>query len=235
MRLKALEAIRPFKVGDRVRLSAAGRTRRPRKTQNSGLVVGYSENGVVVRIVFDGQKTPSRLHASLLELVAVAAPDNASGPPRVDHEQDTRSIQIGPVTFGDRETNGAPPARMARRVATNERLIDCLEEIAGDHDLLARLARENELRRCRKRSSRKMSKPVDRIALRRDQFALEKKIALGGQRIARQKGLIARIERLGSDTKLARELLTIFEQTQSLFEQHRRHVRQARPSRRARA
>jgi hypothetical protein len=67
MRLKALGARRPFKVGDRVRLSATGRRSKPRKTQNSGVVIGYSEHAVMVRVLFDGQKTPSRIHASLLE------------------------------------------------------------------------------------------------------------------------------------------------------------------------
>jgi len=69
MRLKAtLKARRPFKVGDRVRLSATGRRSKRRKTQDSGVVVGYSENVVMVRVMFDGRKTPSQIHMSLLEL-----------------------------------------------------------------------------------------------------------------------------------------------------------------------
>jgi hypothetical protein len=54
-------------------------------------------------------------------------------------------------------------------------------------------------------------------------------IALGRQRIARQKGLIARIERFGGDAKQARELLAVFEQTQSLFEQRRERILMAKP------
>ena len=205
MRLKASKASRPFNVGDRVQLSASGRSLRPRKTRGSGVVAGYSENGVVVRVVFDGQTTPSQLHTSLLELVSVAS---ATGdlPPKV----------------GSTASAGA-----GTRVVRNDHLIECLEEIASDHDLVANLAPDDESRRHHKLSSRKVRRLVDRIALRRDQFALEKKIALGGQRIAQQKGRIARLERLGFDSKLARDLLVVFEQTQSLFEQHRRHLRQA--------
>ncbi len=198
MRLKASKANRPFKVGDRVQLSASGRSLRPRKTRSSGVVAGYSENAVVVRVVFDGQKTPSRLHASLLELVSLPGGGSDALP------QDSRTAGV-----------------------INNRLIEGLEEIASDHDLVAHLAPDDMARRRHKLSSRKVRRLVDRIALRRDQFALEKKIALGGQRIAQQKGRIARLERLGFDSKLARELLAVFEQTQALFEQHRRRLREA--------
>jgi hypothetical protein len=221
MRLKALEANRPFKVGDRVRLSAFGRTRRPRKTRNSGLVIGYSENGVVVRVVFEGHKTPSRLHASLLELVSVAGAARDLPPARV-HKPRNGSPRPGQATSDDQLSSSALAA------CAPIRLIECLEKIASDHDLVANLATDDESRRHHKLSSRKVRRLVDRIALRRDQFVLEKKIALGSQRIAQQKGLIARLERLGFDSKLARELLVVFEQTQSLFEQHRRHLRQAK-------
>jgi hypothetical protein len=228
MRLKALEANRPFKVGDRVRLSAFGRTRRPRKTRNSGLVIGYSENGVVVRVVFEGHKTPSRLHASLLELVSVAGAARDLPPARV-HKPRNGSPRSGRATSDDQVRGNTSAACAPTRVITDTHLIECLEQIASDHDLVANLATSDESRRHHKLSSRKVRRLVDRIALRRDQFVLEKKIALGSQRIAQQKGLIARLERLGFDSKLARELLVVFEQTQSLFEQHRRHLRQARP------
>jgi hypothetical protein len=205
MRLRASKANRPFNVGDRVRLSASGRILRPRKTRSSGVVSGYSENGVVVRVVFDGQKTPSQLHASLLELASIAKAANGSLP----------------------KVGSTAPIGAETRVVGHDHLIECLKEIASDHDLVAKLAPDDESRRHHKLCSRKVRRLVDRIALRRDQFALEKKIALGGQRMAQQKGRIARLERLGFDSKLARDLLAVFEQTQSLFEQRRRHLRQS--------
>ena len=205
MRLKASKAIRPFNVGDRVQLSASGRSLRPRKTRSSGVVAGYSENGVVVRVVFDGQKTPSRLHASLLELVSVASAAGDLLP------------KLGSTATADAATG----------VVRSSHIIACLEEIASDHDQVGNLAPDDESRRHHKRSSREARRLADRISLRRDQFALEKKIALGGQRIAQQKGRIARLERLGFDSKLARELLAVFEQSQALVEQRRRDLREA--------
>ena len=170
------------------------------------MVSGYSENAVVVRVVFDGQKTPSHLHASLLELASVAKPASDSLP----------------------KLSSTAPTGAETSVVGNDHLIECLEEIASDHDLVANLAPDDMSRRQHKLCSRKVRRLVDRIALRRGQFALEKKIALGGQRIAQQKGRIARLERRGFDSKLARDLLAAFEQTQSLLEQHRRHLRQSK-------
>jgi hypothetical protein len=74
-----------------------------------------------------------------------------------------------------------------------------------------------------KKSARKVSKLVERVAVKSEQFKLERTIALGRQRIARQKGLIARIERLRADSRQAPELLALFEHTQSLFEHPRQH------------
>ncbi len=69
------------------------------------------------------------------------------------------------------------------------------------------------------------------VAIKGETFKLEKKIAAGGQRIARQKGLIAKIERAGRDSRQARELLAVFEQTQALFEQRRLHLLEKRAPR----
>jgi hypothetical protein len=72
MKLRAIRPLRPFEVGDRVRLSPFGRKSRPRMTRNTGTVVGYSENSIVVRVLFDGRKTPSKVHASFLEVDPMA-------------------------------------------------------------------------------------------------------------------------------------------------------------------
>ncbi len=102
--------------------------------------------------------------------------------------------------------------------------IESLENVAADHELVGELALDRETRRRNKLGARKIRKLVDRLAHRRDLVRLERNIALGGQRISRQKGLIARIERLGMDSARARELLVVFEQTQSLFEEYRARV-----------
>lgn len=117
-------------------------------------------------------------------------------------------------------------------MADNKQLVEFLKEIASDHDLVGNLAPDDEARQLHKRSARKVRKLVERVALKGEQFKLERTIASGGQRIARQKGLIARIERLGRDSKHARELLAVLEQTQSLFEQKREHIKQMKRPRR---
>ncbi len=109
--------------------------------------------------------------------------------------------------------------------------IEELKNVAADHELVGDLAPDLETRRRNKLGARKVRKLVDRLAHKRDLVRLERNIALGSQRISRQKGLIARIERLGMDSTRARELLGVFEQTQRLFEQYRERVlRKTRPS-----
>jgi hypothetical protein len=66
MKLKPEQPNQPFKVGDRVRLSPFSRASRRRKTCSPGTVIGYSENAIVVRVLFDGRKTPCHLHATSL-------------------------------------------------------------------------------------------------------------------------------------------------------------------------
>ncbi len=108
--------------------------------------------------------------------------------------------------------------------------IESLENVAADHELVGELTLDRETRRRNKLGARKVRKLVDRLEHKRDLVRLERNIALGGQRISRQKGLIARIERLGMDATRARELLGVFEQTQGLFEDYRaRLLRKTRP------
>jgi hypothetical protein len=102
--------------------------------------------------------------------------------------------------------------------------IESLENVAADAELIGDLAIDRETRKRNKLEARKVRKLVDRLAHRRDLVRLERNIALGGQRISRQKGLIARMERLGTDSLRARELLAVFEQTQRLFEQYRERL-----------
>ena len=108
--------------------------------------------------------------------------------------------------------------------------IEAMREAASEHELLGDLAADREARRRNKLSARKVRILVDRLANRRDLVRIERNIALGSQRIGKQKGLIARIERLGGDSKQARDLLAVFEKTQELFEQYRERIlRRARP------
>jgi len=67
MKLKPDQPNQPFKIGDRVRLSPFSRASRRRKTCSPGTVIGYSENAIVVRVLFDGRKTPCPIHATSLE------------------------------------------------------------------------------------------------------------------------------------------------------------------------
>lgn len=102
--------------------------------------------------------------------------------------------------------------------------IESMRDAAAEHELLGDLAADREVRRRNKLSARKVRMLVDRLVDRRDLVRLERNIALGAQRISKQKGLIARIERLGGDSTQARELLAAFEKTQDLFEQYRERL-----------
>jgi len=60
---------RLFKVGERVRLSEEGLTRRgSRGGGYQGVVVGLVRGSMSVRVLFDGYKTPARLHTKYLEV-----------------------------------------------------------------------------------------------------------------------------------------------------------------------
>ena len=110
--------------------------------------------------------------------------------------------------------------------------IESLQNVAADCELVGDLALDRETRKRNKLEARKVRKLVERLTQKRDLVRVERNIALGGQRIGRQKGLIARIERLGMDSSRGRELLAVLEQTQQLFEQYRdRLIRRARAQR----
>jgi hypothetical protein len=109
-------------------------------------------------------------------------------------------------------------------VSKHQRTVHQLEQIAADCDILGRLAADKEARRRSKLNARKLRKLAYRLSRKHDLVDVEKRIALGSQRLARQKGLVARIERMGADSRSARDLLAVFEQTQALFEQQRERI-----------
>ena len=62
----------PFQIGDRVRLSALGEMRNPRKSTKVGTVVSlklHKSGPGSVLILFDGRKEPSRLHWTYVERI----------------------------------------------------------------------------------------------------------------------------------------------------------------------
>ena len=61
--------LRQFSAGDRVRLSELGRSRFPARQNADGTVVVEKRRtgGNGVRVLFDGSKTPVRLHDSFIE------------------------------------------------------------------------------------------------------------------------------------------------------------------------
>jgi hypothetical protein len=59
-----------FQVGDRVRLSALGRSRFLKTPDRSGVVIRISKSkmgGRSVAVLFDGNATPTRVHRSYIE------------------------------------------------------------------------------------------------------------------------------------------------------------------------
>jgi hypothetical protein len=68
LRLKGVTE-RPFRVGDRIRLSKEGLTRKgSRGGGYQGTVVKLVRSSQSVRVQFDGYKTPTSLHVKYLEL-----------------------------------------------------------------------------------------------------------------------------------------------------------------------
>jgi hypothetical protein len=55
-----------FKIGARVRPSELGRQRFRRPSDKPATVVGYSRISSAVKLIFDGNKSPTSLHASYL-------------------------------------------------------------------------------------------------------------------------------------------------------------------------
>jgi hypothetical protein len=68
--MKPAQRARPqFRVGDRVRLSELGRSRAPKAKVQTGVVVrlpGPSAGGI--QVIFDGNRAPTRIHRSYIEL-----------------------------------------------------------------------------------------------------------------------------------------------------------------------
>jgi hypothetical protein len=67
----------PFRIGDRVRLSALGELRNPRKLTKVGTVVSlkfHKSGPSSVVILFDGRKEPDRLHWTYVERIDQLAP-----------------------------------------------------------------------------------------------------------------------------------------------------------------
>jgi len=56
-----------FQIGDRIRLSALGRSRMTRIRSATGKVVGFGRSETTIRIVFDGSNYPVSIHSSYLE------------------------------------------------------------------------------------------------------------------------------------------------------------------------
>jgi hypothetical protein len=54
-----------FQVGDRVRLNSLGKSR-ARNTPETGKVVNLP-GGLSVEVIFDGNRTPTRIHRSYIE------------------------------------------------------------------------------------------------------------------------------------------------------------------------
>jgi hypothetical protein len=59
--------IQEFRVGQRVRFSEVGMARSPRSTARTGTVVGLPAASTV-DVLFDGNKRPTKLHRSYVEL-----------------------------------------------------------------------------------------------------------------------------------------------------------------------
>jgi hypothetical protein len=63
--------ITQFRVGDRIRLSELGRSRAPKAKVQTGVIVklpGPSAGGI--QVMFDGNRTTTRIHPSYIELDA---------------------------------------------------------------------------------------------------------------------------------------------------------------------
>mgnify|MGYP000952104739 CR=1 FL=1 len=56
-----------YQIGDRIRLSALGRSRMTRLRSTTGKVVGFGRSETILRIVFDGSSYPVSIHSTYLE------------------------------------------------------------------------------------------------------------------------------------------------------------------------
>jgi hypothetical protein len=66
-----------FKSGDRVKLSERGRQASPRTQKHRGVVFYVPPKGTSIEVVFEGNKAPTRIHRSYVELDA--DPSDQSG------------------------------------------------------------------------------------------------------------------------------------------------------------
>jgi hypothetical protein len=69
----ARRAAAQFRVGDRVRLSELGKSGAPRTKVQTGVVFSVPEpsvGGMSVQVIFDGNRQPTRIHRSYIELDA---------------------------------------------------------------------------------------------------------------------------------------------------------------------
>jgi hypothetical protein len=67
----ARRAAPQFRVGDRVRLSELGKSGAPRTKVQTGVVFSVPEpsvGGISVQVIFDGNRQPTRIHRSYIEL-----------------------------------------------------------------------------------------------------------------------------------------------------------------------
>jgi hypothetical protein len=66
------ESLPHFQVGDRVKLSELGKSRRPRAASEFGTVFAAPRGKASVWVRFDGNKSPTPLHTSYIERVGAA-------------------------------------------------------------------------------------------------------------------------------------------------------------------
>jgi hypothetical protein len=64
----ARRAAPQFRVGDRVRLSELGKSGAPRTKVQTGVVFSVPVGGRSVQVIFDGNRQPTRIHRSYIEL-----------------------------------------------------------------------------------------------------------------------------------------------------------------------
>jgi len=64
----ARQAAPQFRVGDRVRLSELGKSAAPRAKVQTGVVVSVPVGRMSVQVVFDGNRKPTPIHCSYIEL-----------------------------------------------------------------------------------------------------------------------------------------------------------------------
>jgi hypothetical protein len=59
----------PIAMGTRIRMSALGAARSPRRAEKEGVIVGCSRLNCSVRVLLDGYKSPISLHRDYIEQI----------------------------------------------------------------------------------------------------------------------------------------------------------------------